>query len=101
MSECKVDLWYPQMGGYAAKAQVTFEYVTHSNVSEPGCFNAQVYHDGVFPLGKRDKNYKDLLNTLLENVTEWHYEIRDGTQIPATAVGRPAAPRSSTTLTVI
>lgn len=76
MNECKVNLWYPQMGGYAAKAQVTFAYVTNSNVPEPGCFSALVYHDGEFPLGNHGENYRDLLVELLENVTEWHYEDR-------------------------
>jgi hypothetical protein len=39
-------MWYPQMGGYAAKAVVVMEQGT-SNMN--GCFGVWVWHDGEFP----------------------------------------------------
>lgn len=37
--------WYPQMGGYAAKAVI----VLMTDATEDGCFDAYVWHDGEFP----------------------------------------------------
>jgi len=39
--------WYPQMGGYAAKAVVVLGM--DPIVAPGGCFDAYVWHDGEFP----------------------------------------------------
>lgn len=46
---------YPQMGGYCARSVITFSKVTGAMGAEgqedPGCFNAEVWHDGEWPFG--------------------------------------------------
>lgn len=39
--------WYPQMGGYIAKCVIH----PHKN----GCFDAYIWHDGVFPFNGEDE----------------------------------------------
>lgn len=38
--------WYPQMGGYIARAVVTFDKSRRNN----DCFDVDIWHDGEFPL---------------------------------------------------
>jgi hypothetical protein len=40
--------WYPQMGGYVGRAVV---------VPRGGCFEAYVWHDGMFPFGEDSGPY--------------------------------------------
>lgn len=39
--------WYPQMGGYVAKAVVV--------LTSDGCFEAYIWHDGEFPFSDEDE----------------------------------------------
>lgn len=41
-------IWYPQMGGYHGKAVVS--------LSDDGCFDAYVWHDGEFPFGDKGES---------------------------------------------
>ena len=38
---------YPQMGGYCAKSTIIFSRLTSDE--EPGCFDADIWHDGQWP----------------------------------------------------
>ena len=46
-------LWYPQMGGYVAKAIAVFDknWTDIGNVRSGGCIELYIWHNGDFPFG--------------------------------------------------
>jgi hypothetical protein len=49
-------IWYPQMGGYGAKAWVSIATWSGDN---PPCFDVLVWHDGEFAFGGEDPDLDD------------------------------------------
>lgn len=62
--------WYPQMGGYVAKAVIEFAAVSGDGESGAGCFDALVFHDGDWPF-KTDREPRGLHHCAAEQFIEF------------------------------